>query len=120
MVQIKRVYAPKKNGQGMVIRNKARPIAKGVLPMPGVDFNKVISTGSKCTTLCRMITSSVKHIWKRSSLDVKNVFVNADLKEQLRVTQLEGFIDKGMDEFVYWLRKKLCGLRQASREWYIH
>lgn len=91
--------------------------------IPGDTWKRVqpgISSVSMYATLRIIISSSVEHNWKRSSLDVNNAFVNADLIKELYVAQLEGFINKGMDDYVYSLRKVPCGLKQAWREWYIH
>nr|GEX03104.1 putative RNA-directed DNA polymerase [Tanacetum cinerariifolium] len=51
----------------------------------------------------------------RESMDVKTVFLNGPLKEEVYVAQPEGFIDPDHPEKVYRLRKALYGLKQAPR-----
>nr|GEX63502.1 putative RNA-directed DNA polymerase [Tanacetum cinerariifolium] len=48
-------------------------------------------------------------------MDVKTVFLNGPLKEEVYVAQPEGFIDPDHPEKVYRLRKALYGLKQAPR-----
>ncbi|GKF93306.1 retrovirus-related pol polyprotein from transposon TNT 1-94, partial [Tanacetum coccineum] len=51
-------------------------------------------------------------------IDVKTVFLNGPLKEEVYVAQPEGFVDPDNPEKVYLLRKALYGLKQALRAWY--
>ena len=51
-------------------------------------------------------------------MDVKSVFLNAYLNEEVYVEQPKGFIDPSFPERVYKLRKALYGLKQAPRAWY--
>nr|GEX41344.1 zinc finger, CCHC-type [Tanacetum cinerariifolium] len=51
--------------------------------------------------------------------DVKSAFLHGELKEEVYVTQPEGFTKKGNDGKVYRLIKALYGLRQAPRAWNI-
>jgi len=50
-------------------------------------------------------------------MDVKSAFLNGDLKEELYVHQLPGFVIPGKANKVLRLRKALYGLRQAPRAW---
>ena len=51
-------------------------------------------------------------------LDVKSVFLNVEIEEVIYVQQPEGFVVKGKEGHVLWLRKALYGLKQAPRAWY--
>jgi hypothetical protein len=48
---------------------------------------------------------------------VKSVFLHGELKEEVYVSQPEGFKVKGKEETVLKLSKALYGLRQAPRAW---
>lgn len=50
-------------------------------------------------------------------MDVKSAFLHGDLKEEVYVTQPEGFVQPGNSGKVYKLIKALYGLRQAPRAW---
>nr|GEV44642.1 retrovirus-related Pol polyprotein from transposon TNT 1-94 [Tanacetum cinerariifolium] len=51
-------------------------------------------------------------------IDVKTAFLNKELKEEVYVSQPEGFVDKDSPSHVYKLKKALYGLKQAPRAWY--
>ncbi|GJU87944.1 retrovirus-related pol polyprotein from transposon TNT 1-94 [Tanacetum coccineum] len=54
----------------------------------------------------------------RQEKDVKTAFLNDKLKEEVYVSQPEGFVDPDHLTHVFRLKKALYGLKKAPREWY--
>ncbi|GJY01997.1 retrovirus-related pol polyprotein from transposon TNT 1-94 [Tanacetum coccineum] len=51
-------------------------------------------------------------------MDVKTTFLNGPLKEEVFVSQPDGFVDPDFPNHVYRLKKALYGLKHAPRAWY--
>jgi hypothetical protein len=52
-------------------------------------------------------------------MDVKTIFLNGDLLENVYMVQHKGFTVKGKEHMRCHLRKSIYGLKQASRQWYL-
>ncbi|GKD19430.1 retrovirus-related pol polyprotein from transposon TNT 1-94 [Tanacetum coccineum] len=67
---------------------------------------------------------ALKWLWKNKCdaeniiMDVKTAFLNGSLKEEVYVSQPEGFIDPEFPYHIYRLKKALYGHKQAPRAWY--
>ena len=64
------------------------------------------------------LSMEAQNKWKFHQMGVKNVFLNGNLKENVVMSQLEGFVMKGQENNVCKLVKSLYGLKQAPRAWY--
>ncbi|GJT79156.1 retrovirus-related pol polyprotein from transposon TNT 1-94, partial [Tanacetum coccineum] len=51
-------------------------------------------------------------------MDVQTIFLNGELKEEVYISQSEGFVDPDHPTHVYRLKNVLYGLKQAPRAWY--
>ena len=51
-------------------------------------------------------------------MDVKSIFLNGYILEEVYVEQPPGFLDQTMSNHVFKLNKALYGLKQAPRAWY--
>ena len=52
-------------------------------------------------------------------MDIKIIFLNASIEEEICMVQLKSFKVKGSQYLVCKLKKSIYGLKLASRQWYL-
>jgi len=68
----------------------------------------------------RIVMAIVAHYdFELHKMDVKIVFLNGDLEENVYIDQLVGFTKEGKEHIVCKLKRLIYGLKQASRQWYL-
>ncbi|GJS46051.1 ribonuclease H-like domain, reverse transcriptase, RNA-dependent DNA polymerase [Tanacetum coccineum] len=118
-IGLKWVFKTKRDANGNIIKHKARLVAKGYIQEHGIDFEEVFAPVARMETIRLLLAIAANNKWEVHHLDVKSAFLHGDLKEEVYVTQPEGFIKKQDQGKVYRLIKALYGLRQAPRAWNI-
>nr|GEW88632.1 ribonuclease H-like domain, reverse transcriptase, RNA-dependent DNA polymerase [Tanacetum cinerariifolium] len=118
-IGLKWVFKTKKDANGDIIKHKARLVAKGYIQQHGIDFEEVFAPVARIETMRLPLAIAATNKWEVHHLDVKSAFLHGDLKEEVYVTQPEGFIKDQNNGKVYRLIKALYGLRQAPRAWNI-
>ncbi|GJV54564.1 ribonuclease H-like domain, reverse transcriptase, RNA-dependent DNA polymerase [Tanacetum coccineum] len=118
-IGLKWVFKTKKDANGNIIKHKARLVAKGYIQEHGIDFEEVFAPVARMETVRLLLAIAANNKWEVHHLDVKSAFLHGDLKEEVYVTQPEGFIKREDNGKVYRLIKALYGLRQAPRAWNI-
>nr|GEZ43253.1 retrovirus-related Pol polyprotein from transposon TNT 1-94 [Tanacetum cinerariifolium] len=98
--------------------NKARLVAKGYRQEEGIDFEESFAPVACIEAIRIFITNAASRNMTVYQMDVKTAFLNGELKEEVYVSQLEGFVDPDHPTHVYHLKKALYGLKQAPRAWY--
>ncbi|GKE35897.1 retrovirus-related pol polyprotein from transposon TNT 1-94 [Tanacetum coccineum] len=108
----------KYDAENIVVRNKTRLVAKGYKQEEGIDVEESFAPIARLEAV-RMFIAYVAHkniiIFQ---IDVKTDFLNGHLKEEVYVSQPEGFINQEFPDHIYRLKKALYGLKQAPRAWY--
>ena len=94
---------------------KARLVAQGFTQIPGVDYFDTYSLVVKSCTIRLILALVVSFNWPIRQLDVENGFLNGDLKEEVYMVQLPGFINPQHTHYVYQLNKALYGLKRPLR-----
>jgi hypothetical protein len=108
----------KQNEHGVVTRNKARLVAKGYSQVEGLDFDETYAPVARLESIRILLAYAIYHGFKLYQMDVKSVFLNGPIKEEVYVEQPPGFDDSKYPNHVYKLSKALYGLKQAPRAWY--
>jgi hypothetical protein len=107
------VYKLKRNEAGDTVKHKARLVARGFMQQEGIDFDEVFAPVAHMEYVRLLLALAAQEGWQVHHMDVKSVFLNEDLKEEVYVHQPAGFIVAAQEGKVLRLRKALYSLRQA-------
>ncbi|GJV25380.1 retrovirus-related pol polyprotein from transposon TNT 1-94 [Tanacetum coccineum] len=118
VINLKCLWKNNKDEDNTFFHNKARLVAKRYHHEEGIDFEESFAPFARLEAV-RIIVAYVEHkSFPIYHMDVKTVFLNGPLKEEVYVSQPDGFVDPDHPKKVYRLRKALYGLKQAPRAWY--
>nr|GEW93110.1 retrovirus-related Pol polyprotein from transposon TNT 1-94 [Tanacetum cinerariifolium] len=109
------IYKIKLDEYDDVLKNKARLVAKGYRQEDGVDFEESFASVTRIEAIRIFITNAASKNMIIYQMDVKTTFLNGELKEEVYVSQPEGFVDPDHPTYVYRLKKALYGLKLAPR-----
>nr|GEX46572.1 hypothetical protein [Tanacetum cinerariifolium] len=105
----------KKDESGEVLKNKARLVAQGFKQEEGINFEESFSLVARIEAIHIFIANATHKNMTIYQMDVKTYFLNGKLKEEVYVSQPEGFVDQDNPSHVYKLKKALYCLKQAPR-----
>nr|GEU93917.1 hypothetical protein [Tanacetum cinerariifolium] len=117
IIALKWIYKVKLDEYGDVLKNKVRLVAKGYRQEEGIDFEESFAPVTRIKAIRIFIANAASKNMTIYQMDVKTTFLNGELKEEVYVCQLEGFVDLDHPTHVYRLKKALYGLKQAPRAW---
>uniref|UniRef100_A0A2N9GRB9 Integrase catalytic domain-containing protein n=1 Tax=Fagus sylvatica TaxID=28930 RepID=A0A2N9GRB9_FAGSY len=113
------VYKIKIRSDGTVDRYKARLVAKGFTQEYGIDYEETFAPVARLSSVRTLIAVSASRHWPLFQMDVKNVFLNGELTEEVYMQLPPGFSQPlGFSPKVCRLRRALYGLKQAPRAWF--
>nr|GEV12734.1 integrase, catalytic region, zinc finger, CCHC-type, peptidase aspartic, catalytic [Tanacetum cinerariifolium] len=115
LIKVKWIYKVQTDKFGGVLKNKARLVARGFRKEKGIDFEETFAPVVRIEAICIIIANASHKNMMIFQMDVKMAFLNGELKEEVYVSQPEGFVDQDNPSHVYNLKKALYGLKQAQR-----
>ncbi|GJT78534.1 retrovirus-related pol polyprotein from transposon TNT 1-94 [Tanacetum coccineum] len=118
IIALKWIYKVKLDEYGDVLKNKAPLVAKGYRQEEGLDFEESFAPVARLEAIRIFLANAANKNMTVYQMDVKTAFLNGKLKEEVYVSQPEGFIDLDRPHHVYRLKKALYGLKQAPWAWY--
>ena len=111
------VYTVKYLPDGSIERLKASLVAKGYRTY-GVDYAETFSPVAKISSVRILISLAANLDWPLFQLDVKNAFLNGNLKEEAYMEQSPGFVAQAESGKVCRLHKAIYSLKQSPRAWF--
>ncbi|GJY91325.1 retrovirus-related pol polyprotein from transposon TNT 1-94 [Tanacetum coccineum] len=84
----------------------------------GIDFEESFAPVARIEAIRIFIANAASKNMVIYQMDVKTVFLNGDLQEEVFVSQPDGFENPEHSTRVYRLKKALYGLKQAPKAWY--
>jgi len=112
------VFKNKLDEQGVIVRNKARLVAKVYNQEEGIDFGETYPPVSRLEAVRLLLAYACMNGFRLHQMDVKSVFLNEYIDEEVCVSQPPGFKNHKYPDHVFKLKKALYGLKQAPRQWY--
>jgi hypothetical protein len=111
VVGAKWVFRNKQDEHRVVTRNKAQLVAKGY-------SHETFAPVARLESIHMLLAFATHHGFKLYQMDVKSVFLNGPIKEEVYVKQPPSFESEEYPNHVYKFHKMLHGLKQAPRAWY--
>ncbi|GJX59000.1 retrovirus-related pol polyprotein from transposon TNT 1-94 [Tanacetum coccineum] len=120
IIALKWIYKVKLDEYGDVLKNKARLVGlRGYRQRFGNGLRvESFAPVTRIEAIRIFIANAASKNITIYQIDVKTAFLNGELKEEVYVSQPEGFVDPEHPTHVYHLKKALYGLKQAPRAWY--
>jgi hypothetical protein len=119
VVTSKWLYKLKHAADGSIEKYKARFMARGFSQVEGVDYDETFASVARYTSIRVVISIAAEMGWKIHQMDVKTIFLNGLIEEEVYIEQPLGFEVHGRKSYVCRLKKALYRLKQAPRAWYL-
>nr|GEV46751.1 hypothetical protein [Tanacetum cinerariifolium] len=100
-----------------ILKNKAWLVARGYRQEEGIKFEESIASVSRLEAIRIFLMFATHKNMVVYQMNVKTAFLNDNLRGEVYVSQLDGFVDPNNPNHVYKLKKALYGLKQAPRVW---
>nr|GEV94489.1 hypothetical protein [Tanacetum cinerariifolium] len=117
IIGTKWVFRNTKDERDIVVRNKARLVARGHNQEEGIDYKEVFTPVARIEAI-RLLLAYASFMGSMVyQMDVKSAFLYETIKEEEYVCQPLGFEDPDYPDKVNKVVKALYGLHQAPRAW---
>jgi hypothetical protein len=118
VIGTKWVFKNKQGEDGEVVMNKACLVAQGFIQVEGLDFGETFAPVAHLDAIRILLAFAASKGFKLYQMDMKSVFLNGVIQEEVYVRQPPCFESPKYPDRVYKLSKALYGLKQASWAWY--
>ncbi|GJX90263.1 retrovirus-related pol polyprotein from transposon TNT 1-94 [Tanacetum coccineum] len=95
----------------LVLKNTARLVAQGFKQEEGINFEESFAPVARIEVIRIFVANGANKNMTIFQMDVKTAFLNGKLKEEVYVSQPEGFVNQDNPSHVYKLKKAMYGLK---------
>nr|GEY27609.1 copia protein [Tanacetum cinerariifolium] len=99
------IFKVKKDECGGVLKNKARLVAKGYRQEEGIDFEESFTPVARIEAIRIFIANAATKNMTIYLMAIKTDFLNGELREEVYVSQPEGFVDPDKPNHVYRIKR---------------
>ena len=118
-ISCKWVYKIKTRSDGTVDRYKAHLVTRGFTQEYEIDYEETFAHVALLSSVMTLIAVSTARKWPLFQMDVKNVFLNGELSEEVYMKLPPSYSrPSGFPHRVFRLRQAIYGLKQAPRAWF--
>ncbi|GKD31466.1 retrovirus-related pol polyprotein from transposon TNT 1-94, partial [Tanacetum coccineum] len=114
LIKLKWIYKVKSDEFGEILKNKARLVAQGFRQEERINFEESFAPVARVEAIRIFVANAANKNMMIFQMDIKTTFLNGELKEEVYVSQLEGFVDH--PSHVYKLKR----LSMVSNKHYVH
>ena len=111
VIGTKWVFKNKLDEHRVVVRNKARLVAQGYNQEERIEYDETFAPVIRLEAIRLLLAFACIMDFKLYQIDVKSIFLNDIIKEEVYVEQPPGFEDHEYPNHVYKLNKILYGLK---------
>ena len=112
------IYKVNQANDGSVEKYKARFAAQGFSQIKGIDYDATFTPVTRYSSIRTILSLSAQMGWCIHQMDVKTVFLNGIIEQEVYIEKREGFKIFNSEWHVYRLKRALYGLKQAPHAWY--
>lgn len=111
------IYKIKHNANGNIKKYKSIFVAKGFSQKKGIDNEVNFSPMARYTSMQFMMSLTAQMGWQIHQMNVKTMFLNGELEEEMYIEKLEGFVTHNRETQVCRLKRDWYRLKQAPKVW---
>nr|GFA77507.1 hypothetical protein [Tanacetum cinerariifolium] len=94
VITLKWIYKVKLDELGGILKNKARLVARGYRQEEGIDFEESFAPVARLEAIWIFLAYAAHKNMVVYQMDVKTTFLNGNLREDVYVSQPDGFVDQ--------------------------
>nr|GEV54457.1 zinc finger, CCHC-type [Tanacetum cinerariifolium] len=103
---------------GTIDKFKARSVIQGFRHKEGIDYFDTYTSVARIATIRLLLALAPIHNLVIHQMDVKTIFLNGDMEEEVYMKQPKGFIMPCKKHKMCKPVKSLYGLKQAPKQWH--